>query len=115
MTWNQKYEKVEENYDCGFVLLIITRDFRRTNELVVAAHLVYLHVYDFVVFAQTFEKYDVNKHPQNCNFHNPPRRDVALLFITTAFKPNSPGGWLLHCLIGEMSFHLTSVLKQGLF
>ncbi|KAI8235613.1 Laccase [Colletotrichum sp. SAR 10_96] len=46
--------------------------------------------------------YATTTHP-NLNFHNPIRRDVAVLpasgWMVIAFKTDNPGAWLMHCHI----------------
>ena len=68
-----------------------------------------MHGHDFVVLAQSNNTYNESVDPQHFNFHNPPRRDVALLpsagYLALAFRPDNPGIWLVHC---HIAWHASS-------
>ena len=106
-TFNNQYAVVSEDYNYGFVYLIITAQ-NTTNDnktLVPAAHPIHLHGHDFVILGQGSTTYDVATTPKTFNYNNPPRRDVALLpqngYLAIAFRPDNPGVWLVHCHIGK--------------
>ena len=110
-TFNQEYAVIPEDYNQGYVYLVITSqnlpDF--PNKIIGAvAHPIHMHGHDFVILAQSSATYNVNTSISTFNFNNPPRRDVALLpqggYLAIAFKPDNPGVWLLHCHIGEPLF-----------
>jgi hypothetical protein len=76
-----------------------------------AAHPIHMHGHDFVILGRGDSAYDENKDPLTFNYHNPPRRDVALLpingWLAIAFKSDNPGVWLLHC---HIAWHASSGL-----
>ncbi|KAL1847322.1 hypothetical protein Plec18170_008670 [Paecilomyces lecythidis] len=55
--------------------------------------------------------YNEQSDPFHFAYHNPPRRDVALLpaegWLALAFKSDNPGVWLLHC---HIAWHASSGL-----
>lgn len=55
--------------------------------------------------------YNELSDPFGFKYHNPPRRDVALLpiggWLAIAFKSDNPGVWLLHC---HIAWHASSGL-----
>ena len=66
-------------------------------------HPIHLHGHDFWILEQKADaKYDPMTPPKN--FHDLPRRDVAMLplngYLLIAFQTDNPGAWLLHCHIG---------------
>ncbi|KAK4697824.1 hypothetical protein P7C71_g309, partial [Lecanoromycetidae sp. Uapishka_2] len=113
-TFNTEYAIVEENYNRGYVYLVITSQLLFKNEtkrFIPAAHPIHLHGHDFVILAQSLDPYNVTTSPKTFNFNNPPRRDVALLpgggYLAIAFKPDNPGVWLVHC---HIAWHASSGL-----
>lgn len=115
-TFNQEYAVIPEDYNQGYVYLVITSqnlpDF--PNKIIGAvAHPIHMHGHDFVILAQSSATYNVNTSISTFNFNNPPRRDVALLpqggYLAIAFKPDNPGVWLLHC---HIAWHASSGLAM---
>ncbi|ORY60974.1 Cupredoxin [Pseudomassariella vexata] len=94
---NPNYTVIQEDYDRGFVYLIIDASIvPQVN------HPIHLHGSDFVILAQSTEAWNETASPRLFNYDNPPRRDVAMLpaggFLAMAFKPDNPGSWLVpHC------------------
>ena len=114
-TFDPFYAVIPENFTQGFVYLVITtQNLGDPNKLPTSAafHPIHLHGHDFVILAQSTAPYNVNTSISTFNFHNPPRRDVALLpqggYLAIAFRPDNPGVWLLHCHIGELPFPATT-------
>ena len=114
-SFNNQYAVISEDYNHGFVYLIITAQNTTGDNktLVAAAHPIHLHGHDFVILGQNSTTYSVTETPKTFNYINPPRRDVALLpqngYLAIAFKPDNPGVWLVHCHIGEFLLsHLAS-------
>lgn len=107
-SFNDQYAVISEDYNHGFVYLIITSQNTtddKNKSLVPAAHPIHLHGHDFVILGQGNTTYSVTNTPKTFNYNNPPRRDVALLptngYLAIAFKPDNPGVWLVHCHIGK--------------
>ncbi|KAK9769826.1 hypothetical protein SCAR479_13479 [Seiridium cardinale] len=102
------YVVVEEEFDEGFVYLVID-----ASSLPQVDHPIHLHGSDFVVLAQSNTSWDEIESPKLFRFDNPPRRDVAMLprggFLAMAFKPDNPGAWLLHC---HIAWHASSGLAM---
>ncbi|KAI9838099.1 MAG: hypothetical protein M1819_006255 [Sarea resinae] len=108
-TFRADYAVIDENYKEGYVYLIITGNltrFNTTKREVPAAHPIHLHGHDFAILGQSVNQYNETESPKSFNFHNPPRRDVAMLpangYLAIAFRPDNPGVWLLHCHIGKL-------------
>ena len=109
-TFSANYAVIPENYDKGYVYLVITEqglpNFPGKTQAV-NAHPMHLHGHDFVILAQSTAPYNITTSINTFKFDNPPRRDVALLprggYLAIAFKPDNPGVWLMHCHIGEDS------------
>ncbi|KAI0134118.1 multicopper oxidase-domain-containing protein [Xylariales sp. AK1849] len=110
------YVVIEEDYNQGFVYLVLDASHGRLNvggvEIVVnVTHPIHLHGSDFVVLAQSNEPWNATESPNLFRFDNPPRRDVAMLpgggFLALAFRPDNPGAWLLHC---HIAWHASSGL-----
>jgi len=105
-TFDPFYAIIEEDYDRGYVYLVITSNQTENETKIPApvAHPIHMHGHDFVILGQSASHYDASESPKTFNFNNPPRRDVALLaaggYLAIAFKPDNPGVWLLHCHIG---------------
>ena len=104
---------IDENYDRGYVFLIITSN-QTENGIgklpnVSVAHPIHMHGHDFVILGQSTAHYDEKETPKTFKYNNPPRRDVALLpaggYLAIAFKPDNPGVWLVHCHIGTLHDH----------
>ncbi|KAL2055956.1 hypothetical protein ABVK25_003598 [Lepraria finkii] len=117
-TWNPEYAIIGENYDRGYVYLVITSELIRkdpTKGFTPAAHPIHLHGHDFVILAQSTGNYSVADTPKTFNFNNPPRRDVALLpaqpsgYLAIGFKADNPGVWLVHC---HIAWHASSGLAM---
>lgn len=79
--------------------------------VVTASHPIHLHGHDFAILGTGPDKYDELRDPLKFNYHNPPRRDVALLpsggWLAIAFRSDNPGVWLLHC---HIAWHASSGL-----
>ena len=110
-SFNPEYAVIEENYDRGYVYLVITSN-QTENRVgkrpgISVAHPIHMHGHDFVILGQGPDHYDEKETPKTFRYNNPPRRDVALLpaggYLAIAFKPDNPGVWLLHCHIGTLS------------
>ncbi|KAL5118439.1 laccase, multicopper oxidase, benzenediol:oxygen oxidorectuctase [Pleosporales sp. CAS-2024a] len=69
------------------------------------AHPIHLHGYDFSILGQGTGQFCLEDHIHELNFHNPPRRDVAMLqargWLVLAYTTNNPGAWLMHCHIAH--------------
>ncbi|KAI0134366.1 multicopper like protein [Xylariales sp. AK1849] len=103
---NINYIATQEDYDVGFIYLIID-----ANPLLPSSHPLHLHGTDFAVLAQETVPWDPVTGPSFFKYDNPPRRDTVMLphggFVALAFRPNNPGAWLLHC-------HIASHASSGL-
>lgn len=109
---NPNYTIVAEPYHTGFLYLVLDA----SN--ITVTHPIHLHGSDFVVLAQSTEKWDEATSPRLFNYDNPPRRDTAMLpvsqdggFLVIAFKPDNPGAWLLHC---HIAWHASSGQSSAL-
>ena len=116
-SFNPEYAVIQENYNRGYVYLIITSNQpEKVPKLEFAvAHPIHLHGHDFVILGQNTTQYDPVQSPKTFIYTNPPRRDVALLpaggYLVIAFKPDNPGVWLLHCHIGMYTLSIDSSCK----
>ncbi|KAI3327666.1 multicopper oxidase [Xylariaceae sp. AK1471] len=103
---NPNYTVVSEDYDDGYIYLIID-----ASHNVTVTHPIHLHGSDFVVLAQSDTVYNETTSFSLFNFDNPPRRDTAIVkrggFLAIAFRPDNPGVWLLHC---HIAWHASSGL-----
>lgn len=74
-----------------------------------------MHGHDFAILGRGDEPYNEATDPLTFNYHNPPRRDVALLpsngWLAIAFRSDNPGVWLLHC---HIAWHASSGLALQL-
>lgn len=107
-----KQNHPSDNYDRGFVYLVITANLSRLGDNkreIPAGHPIHLHGHDFAVLAQSNSTYNESSDPLEFNLANPPRRDVVFLpsdgFVALAFKPDNPGVWLVHC---HIAWHASS-------
>ncbi|KUI58907.1 Laccase-2 [Cytospora mali] len=109
---NSNYHIVEDNFESGFIFMIIEAS-NNTNiplpgkpgdvSVLNISHPLHWHGMDVVLLAQSNTTFDPVNSYKSFNFVNPPRRDVILLpaggYIAIAFKPDNPGAWLVHCHI----------------
>ncbi|KAL2012820.1 hypothetical protein VTN00DRAFT_345 [Thermoascus crustaceus] len=114
-TFNPDYDVYEYDYVNEWIYIVIignnkTIDLPDVN-VVTAAHPIHLHGHDFAILGTGPNKYDELRDPLTFNYHNPPRRDVALLpsggWLAIAFRSDNPGVWLLHC---HIAWHASSGL-----
>jgi len=74
-----------------------------------------MHGHDFAILGRGDVAYNELTDPLTFNYHNPPRRDVALLpadgWLALAFRSDNPGVWLLHC---HIAWHASSGLALQL-
>ncbi|KAI8581053.1 hypothetical protein K450DRAFT_208114 [Umbelopsis ramanniana AG] len=76
-------------------------------------HPFHLHGHTFMIVGTGQGTFDPKKHEANFNYHNPTRRDVAVLprkgWIAIRFIADNPGVWALHC---HMDWHLEAGLSM---
>ncbi|KAL1966153.1 hypothetical protein VTN77DRAFT_4705 [Rasamsonia byssochlamydoides] len=124
-TFNPDYDVYKYDYENKWVYIIITGNGSLIRPVPVldnstrlfagAAHPIHMHGHDFAILGRGDEPYDEETDPLTFNYHNPPRRDVALLpingWLAIAFRSDNPGVWLLHC---HIAWHASSGLALQL-
>ncbi|KAJ9221105.1 CAZyme family AA1 [Paecilomyces variotii] len=117
-TFNPDYDVEKYDFDNEWIYIIITASGNITGVptppnrgLVPLAHPIHLHGHDFAVLGAGNGTYNEKSDPFTFEYHNPPRRDVALLpsegWLALAFRSDNPGVWLLHC---HIAWHASSGL-----
>ncbi|SLM40963.1 Multicopper oxidase, type 3 [Lasallia pustulata] len=115
--WPAEYCVIDEDYVDDWVYIIVTgtaiQSLPNRKRPIAAAHPIHLHGHDFAIIGQSSNPFNETSSPSTFKYHNPPRRDVALLpaggYLALAFRSDNPGVWLLHC---HIAWHASSGLAM---
>ncbi|KAL1985427.1 hypothetical protein VTN96DRAFT_7870 [Rasamsonia emersonii] len=124
-TFDPEYDVYKYDYDNKWVYIVVTGNGEllppvpgldnSTRKFFNVSHPIHMHGHDFAILGRGDEPYNEDTDPLTFNYHNPPRRDVALLpsngWLAVAFRSDNPGVWLLHC---HIAWHASSGLALQL-